>query len=1116
MPKKIIDDKNKVVKNNKKMYKSGKNWAIGSKTNILGKLAAVTATLATAGLVGTINASADTVTNSAATSSYASVSTILTPSMSSATEVLVPSSSLTSTASSINGSGINVISDSSSVITVSGESSAASVISSIANNYSSQVSSLSSAASVIHSDSTNLSSVASDLQQQADKSGVTVSHSNIVASSVDEYHSLASSAASAMQSELDNIGSYGVTGTDVYWTDGTWVEGGHGKIDPSDPYFGGFAQAFNQGAQDYDGGTDNMQRVQNGDTFIIHGLVSSNGQPVGDVKITFNDLASAKGANQFAVNFFSYQKDGAGRTALAISIASSLGGASGGMSGYTWTVAGAGDIKQVVVKDIDAGQTVTTPGYIARNEGGTNLINDNTVTGNGSLEDTAGGTDLSWTGIVVQNGQGTFHISSSMASIGSITIALFGSGGGVAKQDFVIYDIAKPDLHYSTTDLFVQELNHKDDQVNDDNGDKIIDTTDESDNGKLVSKGQTIVYPLINDDLPQYRVDDIKDYTVKDTTSQYLFTSQQMVDQALKDSNQSDLWTAVVSGGNAQGGQTITYTATKKLLDLMNADKTKAFDVPTIKMVAKPTADNETEGADKIQVSNGFITKINNKYEVESNTVTNELPDPTPHKEDNNLVGVNIDGKTVLPGSTNVYPLNWDLSVYQGIVASDDQIAKGFWFVDDYPEEVFANAENGVASATLTDSKGKAVNGVKGHVYNSISELPANIRAAVQAAIDSGKIKSFNGKFILWYAENPADFYKNYVQTGLDITIKLPLKVNDNASDVTYKNTAFQFDFGNGYQTETVSNNVPKLEDSKQVLANDDNTDINNNEIAKGDYGYYHVNSPIVPETSNGLGEPLFELGGWDVLDSTYDRYTGQYKVTSSIDIQLKDELKDTNVDLWNELHGLTRPGTNTIPKGTDLTKYLTFSYGNYKLPDIDVSSINKDLNATTASDDQANAVNKAALNNSYVFSHDVKDTNGHVYKAGTEVKAGTVLVDVVSWSFNEDFLNALTDTTGIGYSVDIQFQRMASTDGLPNGMQPNWATFRMNGVNYTTNQVQTKTPSPKTPENPNKPVKPASAQLLLPQTGLDSESDLAIAGALITALSTAGLIGASKKKKSV
>ena len=247
----------------------------------------------------------------------------------------------------------------------------------------------------------------------------------------------------------------------------------------------------------------------------------------------------------------------------------------------------------------------------------------------------------------------------------------------------------------------------------------------------------------------------------------------------------------------------------------------------------------------------------------------------------------------MLPGDTNVFKVNADYSDYKGVQASDDSIAKGFYIIDDFPEDAL---DVDTSKFIAVDSKGQTVKGMSYKVYKSLSEAPA----AVQAAVAKSGIK-LNGSFIVASADDPASYFKQYVQTGDSVSIKMPMVVKD-AFNGEYKNAAYQFDFGNGYATNIVSNKVPKINPTKDVVISVDNQkSLNNSNIKLNQNFDYKLTGAMLPANE---GNPITQYGFQDDYDQVHDQYNGQYSVLLDTDVTLTD-------------------GT-VLKKGTDVTKYTT------------------------------------------------------------------------------------------------------------------------------------------------------------------------------------------------
>ena len=275
-------------------------------------------------------------------------------------------------------------------------------------------------------------------------------------------------------------------------------------------------------------------------------------------------------------------------------------------------------------------------------------------------------------------------------------------------------------------------------------------------------------------------------------------------------------------------------------------------------------------------------------------TVVNKVVKPTPKKTNFNKAGVNIDGKQVFAGSINYYHVTADYSQYKGIQADKSRIAQGFFIADDYPEDVLDVLSDGIK---LSDSKGQDVKGLKYHVYESIEKAPEVLRNALTERGFKPK-----GAFQVWEAENPAEFYAKYVQTGDTITIINPMKVKEKFSKTggKYENTAYQVDFGVAEVTVTVVNNIPKLQTKKDVVIKVGDTESKDGkEIVLGQKFFYSFDGSLI--TAN-RAEDLFEYKFVDDYQETHDRFDGVYKVIAKKDFKTSDG--------------------KTFKKGDDLTSY--------------------------------------------------------------------------------------------------------------------------------------------------------------------------------------------------
>ena len=350
-----------------------------------------------------------------------------------------------------------------------------------------------------------------------------------------------------------------------------------------------------------------------------------------------------------------------------------------------------------------------------------------------------------------------------------------------------------------------------------------------------------------------------------------------------------------------KAGHTVTFKATAATLATYNADRTKEVATLFPTVVGRVLNDGAT-------YTNNFTLTVNDAYGVRSNVVrvtTPGKPDDSdnpsnnyikPTKVNKNKAGLVIDGKEVLAGSTNYYELTWDLDQYKGDKSSKSTIQKGFYYVDDYPEEAL---ELRPELVKLVDADGKAVAGVTVTHYESLEKAPAAVRELLQKANITVK-----GSFQLFAADDAQAFYDQYVVTGKSLTITSPMAVKEGMGRTggKFENRAYQIDFGNGYATDVVVNNVPKISPEKDITLSLDPAsaeNLNGKELTLGRHFNYRLIGGLIPANhSEGLTDYSFV----DDYDQRGDEYTGAYKTFAKVDITLKDG--------------------KVIKAGTDLTEY--------------------------------------------------------------------------------------------------------------------------------------------------------------------------------------------------
>ncbi len=351
-----------------------------------------------------------------------------------------------------------------------------------------------------------------------------------------------------------------------------------------------------------------------------------------------------------------------------------------------------------------------------------------------------------------------------------------------------------------------------------------------------------------------------------------------------------------------EASHTVTFKATDETLASYNADLTKPVETLHPTVVGRVLNDGAT-------YTNNFTLTVNDAYGIKSNVVRVTTPgkpnDPDnpnnnyikPTKVNKNKEGLNIDGKEVLAGSTNYYELTWDLDQYKGDKSSKEAIQNGFYYVDDYPEEALDVRPDLVKVA---DEKGNQVSGVSVQQYDSLEAAPKKVQDLLKKANITVK-----GAFQLFSADNPEEFYKQYVSTGTSLVITDPMTVKSEFGKTggKYENKAYQIDFGNGYATEVVVNNVPKITPKKDATVSLDPTseNLDGQTIQLYQTFNYRLIGGLIPQNHS---EELEDYSFVDDYDQAGDQYTGNYKTFSSLNLTMKDG--------------------SVIKAGTDLTSQTT------------------------------------------------------------------------------------------------------------------------------------------------------------------------------------------------
>ena len=423
---------------------------------------------------------------------------------------------------------------------------------------------------------------------------------------------------------------------------------------------------------------------------------------------------------------------------------------------------------------------------------------------------------------------------------------------------------------------------------------------------------------------------------------------------------------------------------------------------------------------DKGFYDNTYKVLVNN-YEVFSNTVTNYTPrPPKPVKSVLDHSGKDINGAKTFDRNVT-FRLTTDYSPYTKTLASAQALGKKFGILDDVQDKAF----------TVDHSKIK---------MTAVGQDVKNLFDMYHVLSDAGRTDAINnilkelnlvpkGEFYLWVAKDSASFYNNYVKQNKNVTIDLSAKLLVKEGEIV-KNDFKQIDFGNSYQSNLVTVEVPNVKPEKHVLDRTGKKVLDGKEVQLGDFVQYLLDGVTVPEKH----DTLYQYDGLDKLDTKHDRYTGNWK---------------------------------GIIKGTEYTaeKELTLPY--------DV--ILKNGKVIKAGD-------KIAKGSSYAFTFEFnQDTNSEFIK-----KLVTVKWDAKGgqWSYviNQDFLNSLGVKGTFDADFYIEVERIAA------GEVENTFVNIVNGQEMVA-KVTTHTPEPPKPEEPGKPKQSlpntGSAASMLPVVGM-------------------------------
>lgn len=554
-------------------------------------------------------------------------------------------------------------------------------------------------------------------------------------------------------------------------------------------------------------------------------------------------------------------------------------------------------------------------------------------------------------------------------------------------------------------------------------------------NGKTVAKGSTVKWVLKNGNLLAGR---------KELTAVVMndpFPAGFEVDSEATAEANADYYTLKTT---EDGSYQLVGTA--KLLSVLNANRNQDVEVPAFTFVGKPLND-------KAHYDNTFETiysTASGYYKVVSNTPFIDTPDnPNPTKTVTDKAGSDIDGKTVFDKEVTFHLIT-DYSVYVNTIVDVDTMAKSAGIYDDTDDKT-VNPD--IMKATVTDSKGNDIT-AKGTFYDIEAGQP--IPAEIQIFLDGAHLTP-DGEFVVWIPNDLKDYYQNYVLTGNNVTVNLPVEIIAQPGE-TAENTFVQVEFSNGYQSNLVFVQVPDVSAEKHAI-DKNGTVLDGQTVNLHQVFNYLLDGVAIPKDH----DTLWQYDGKDKLDLEHDRYTGNWKgVITGTEYTAKE-------DMTLPYDVITEDGT-VLKAGDTITAGTSYHF---------------------------------------IFEFD-QDTNddfiNQIVKVTWDAEKGEW-----AYSIDKDFLNSL----GVEGTFDADF--WIEVERIKDGEVENTFINTVNGRELVA-KVTTHTPTPETPAEPEQPAKPVEEvpvvkAAALPMTG-DETTPMSVLATLIGLMMTIGAVFGLRKKE--
>ena len=583
-------------------------------------------------------------------------------------------------------------------------------------------------------------------------------------------------------------------------------------------------------------------------------------------------------------------------------------------------------------------------------------------------------------------------------------------------------EVITPALSATVHDITLKTAVHPVEVTQKPTNDKAVTNNDNIDiNGKTVAKGSTVKWVLQNNKLLAGR-EELTAVVLNDP-----IPAGFEVDEAETARINS---TYYALKANEDGSYQITGTS--QLLALLNKDRNQDTPVPSFTIIGKALND-------KGHYANTFetiYTTASGYYKVVSNTPSYDTPDnPNPTKTVTDKAGADINGKTTFDKEVTFH-LTTDYSPYVNTIVDVETMAKAAGIYDDTDDKT-VNPD--ITKATVTDSKGNDIT-VKGTFYDIEAGQP--IPAEIQIFLDGAHLTP-DGEFVVWIPNDLKDYYQNYVLTGNNVTVNLPVAVIGQAGEKA-ENTFVQIEFSNGYSSNLVFITIPNETAEKHAIDQKGNL-LDGQKVPLHQVFNYLLDGVTVTKDH----DTLWQYDGKDKLDTEHDRYTGNWKgIIKGTEYTAKEDM--------------TLPYDVTLSDGTLIKAGDTIKAG-----------------STYAF--------------TFAFNQDTNDDFiNKIVKVTWDAEKG-------EWTYSIDkaFLNSL----GVEGTFDADF--WLEVERIKDGEIENFFTNTINGREFLA-QVTTYTdPEPEVPapETPQPPQKVQTVQAaVLPMTG-ESNSPLGILASIMGSL---------------